>query len=74
MKYKQFNVWCNKRASDGCWSMKTAIFCTNIIRKIEELPFWRREKVWREEYQKEIMKNVVEPIEKKMIDVYGEVL
>ena len=54
--------------------MKTAMFCIDIIGEVEKIPFWRREKVWREKYEQEIMRDVVEPIEKKMVEVYGKVL
>lgn len=74
MTYRQFRAWCNKRAADGCWGMKTALFCIDIIGEVEKIQFWRREKVWREKYQEQIMRDVVEPIEKKMIEVYGKVL
>lgn len=74
MTYRQFRAWCNKRAADGCWSMKTAMFCINIVGDIEKIPFWRREKVWKEKYEEEIKRDIVEPIEKKMVEVYGKVL
>ena len=43
MKYKNFNIWCNQRACDGCWGMNEAIFCINIIQQIQRQPFWKRE-------------------------------
>lgn len=74
MIYRQFRAWCNKRAADGCWSMNTAMFCINIVGEMEKIPFWKREKVWKEKYEEEINRDVIEPIEKKMFDVYGKVL
>lgn len=44
MTYRQFRTWCNKRAADGCWGMKTAMFCIDTIGKVEKIPFWKREK------------------------------
>lgn len=73
MKYKEFRAWCNQRACDGCWSMMTTMFCTHIIGEVKKIPFWKREKVWKEKYEEEIMRDVVEPIEKKIKEVYGEV-
>lgn len=74
MTYRQFRTWCNKRTADGCWSMMTAMFCIHIIGEVKKIPFWKREKVWKEKYEEEINRDVIEPIEKKMIEVYGKVL
>lgn len=74
MKYKEFRVWCNKRAADGCWSMMTTMFCIHIMEEVKKISFWKREKVWKEKYEKEIMRDVVEPIEKKIVEMYGKVL
>lgn len=74
MTYRQFRAWCNKRAADGCWSMMTAMFCLHIIGEMEKIPFWKRKKVWKEKYEEEIKRDIVEPIEEKMIEVYGKVL
>ena len=46
MTYKDFVSWCNERAHDGCWSMRTAIYCIEVINKINALPFWKRKKEW----------------------------
>ncbi len=46
MTYKEFVSWCNERACDGCWSMRTAIYCIEIINNINRLPFWKRKKEW----------------------------
>lgn len=74
MKYKEFREWCNKRAADGCWDMMTSMFCVWVLGEVRKIPFWKREKVWKEKYEEEIMRDVVEPIEKKMIEMYGKVL
>lgn len=44
MKYKEFRVWCNKRAADGCWSMMTVMFCIHIMKEVKKIPFWKRKK------------------------------
>lgn len=67
MKFKEFVEWCNYRAFDGCWGMRTARFCISVIRTVRSLPFWKREKVWRvinAEYN--IEKGIVEHINKKI--------
>lgn len=73
MKYKEFRAWCNQRAADGCWGMQTAMFCVWVADEIRKIPFWKREKVWKEKYEEEIIRDVVEPIEKKIKEVYGEI-
>lgn len=52
----------------------TAMFCLHIIGEMEKIPFWKRKKVWKEKYEEEIKRDIVEPIEEKMIEVYGKVL
>ena len=70
MKYKEFVDWCNQRACDGCWSMGTAIYCMDIMKKIGGLPFWKRENEWRK-IKDEVEKDVVSIIEAKIKQVYA---
>ena len=65
MKYKEFVDWCNQRACDGCWSMNTAIYCIGVCETINNLPFWKREKIWKENYEKEVVRDIVEVINEK---------
>lgn len=46
MTYKEFKMWCNERACDGRWGFLTAKVCINAITKVNQSPFWKREKVW----------------------------
>lgn len=69
MKFKEFNNWCNDRACDGCWSAKTAIYCINVCSYINDFPFWKREKIWRENFENKIIKDIVEVIDKKRKDM-----
>ena len=69
MTYKEFNDWCNQRACDGCWGMNTAIYCIGVCETINNLPFWKRNKVWKSEYEDEIINNIITPIENKMKEV-----
>lgn len=66
MKYKEFTKWCNNRACDGYWSIKIAKYCIEVINKINQEPFWRREKKWREIYENTMVYGVVNPINKKI--------
>ena len=68
MTYKEFKNWCNNRACDGCWGMKEAIICIGIIQEIEIMPFWKRNKRWKE-LEKDVVTTLVEPINKKIEEV-----
>ena len=68
MKYKEFVAWCNDRACDGCWSMATAIYCLEIGRKINALPFWKREKSW-QEISEVVEREIISVINKKIAEV-----
>lgn len=46
MKYKEFVAWCNRRACDGFWGLDNAKTCIEIVRQVNALPFWRRERTW----------------------------
>lgn len=71
MTFKQFDAWCNERACDGCWGMLEAMVCIDLIGKMRKIPFWKREKVWREKYEKQALDEIVNPIEEKIKEVYG---
>lgn len=66
MKYKEFTKWCNDRACDGYWSAETAKYCIEVINKINQEPFWRKEKKWRKIYENTMVYGVVNPINKKI--------
>lgn len=65
MKYKEFYNWCNERCFDGCWGMTEAIICCNCIKDIQSLPFWKRNKRWKE-VGDEITTMIVIPTNKKI--------
>lgn len=66
MTFKQFENWCNERSCDGCWGAIEAMVCIGMIREIRKLPFWKREKEWRNKYEKKILDEIVNPLKKKM--------
>lgn len=65
MTYKEFVCWCNERACDGCWSAITAIYCIEVVNKINALPFWKRKKEWLK-VKDEIERDVVSVINEKI--------
>ena len=66
MKFKEFVNWCNERACDGCWGMLEAIACINVINEIMKIQFWKRENFWKENYEQQVLKEIIDPIEKKL--------
>lgn len=69
MTYKEFVKWCNERACDGCWGMITAMTCIDLIRRIKKIPFWKREKYWKAEYEQKVLDEIVNPINKKIAEL-----
>lgn len=70
MTYKAFLRWCNKRCHDGCWGMLEALTCLYIIGEIRNLPFWKREKKWRE-CEQAVVTEIVEPTNAKIRELQG---
>ena len=66
MKFKEFENWCNERACDGRWGMLTAMVCIDLIGKVKKVPFWKREKIWKENYEQQVLEEIINPIEKKL--------
>lgn len=58
--------WCNERACDGCWGMIEAMACIDLMQTIRNQPFWKREKLWRQEYEKRVLDEIVNPINSKI--------
>lgn len=71
MKFKEFVSWCNDRSCDGCWSMLTAITCIELIKIVRKVPFWKREKYWKLVYESKVLEQIVNPINRKIQEVYG---
>lgn len=61
MKYKEFVAWCNQRACDGRWGMNTAICCIVVVNHINKIPFWKRERVWKQTFESTILNEFVCP-------------
>ena len=46
--------------------MLEAMTCIDIIGKVREKRFWKREKFWQEEYASDVVEQIVNPINKKI--------
>ena len=66
MTYKEFCAWCNDRAADGYWGMITAMACIDIMKKVRKKPFWKREKIWKTEWEQRVLDEIVNPINEKI--------
>lgn len=67
MTFKEFTAWCNERACDGRWDMLTAMVCIEVIEEIRKIPFWKRERFWREQREKQVLDKIVEPLNLKIL-------
>jgi hypothetical protein len=74
MTFKEFSKWCNHRAGDGCWGSVEAMICIDIIQTVNKVPFWKREKFWKLNYEEPVLNEIVKPIEKKIKEVYEDEL
>lgn len=66
MSFKEFTRWCNERACDGCWGMIEAMACIDIMRDVNKMQFWKREKCWQMEYEDRMLNEIVNPINSKI--------
>lgn len=66
MNFKEYVRWCNDRACDGYWDMLTAMTCIDIIATLKKIPFWNREKVWKNEYENRVLEEIIDPINTKI--------
>lgn len=71
MKFKDFTKWCNDRAFDGRWGMLEAAACIDIIGKVRKKLPWQREKFWSKEYEEQVVREIVEPINKMISELEG---
>lgn len=71
MTYKEFTNWCNDRAIDGRWGYSEASECISIINEINGIPFWKRNKYWRENYEFDIIDKIINKTN-KIINEYEE--
>lgn len=59
MKYKDFIDWCNDRATDGDWNLQLATECINIIEEFKKIPWWKRNKIWKQIYEQQVASLIV---------------
>ena len=69
MKFKEFVNLCNERACDGCWGMLEAMACIDLMNEIRKIQFWKREKIWKENYEQQVLEEIINPIKKKLEEI-----
>ena len=52
--------------------MTTALICAGIIREVNKIPFWKRKRIWNEEYR-EIAEEIVKVINEKIEQIVGKI-
>ena len=70
MKFREFVSWCNQRADDGCWGILEAMVCIDIMETVRKERFWKREKFWKEKYADDVLEQIVNPIDKKIEEMF----
>ena len=74
MTFKQFQIWCNKRAADGWWSTATAIGCSEVMLEMHKTPFWKRKKRWETEFNQNnaLYEEIVKPTNEKIEEFFSQ--
>lgn len=69
MTFKEYRKWCNDRMGDGCWGIIEAMTCIVIVENVNKLPFWKREKYWKVQYEHAVLEEFINPINKMISDL-----
>lgn len=46
--------------------------CLGLVQEVRKVPFWKRERYWKENYEQQVMEEIVNPIEKKIKETREE--
>ena len=46
--------------------MLEAMVCIDLMNKIRKIQFWKREKIWKENYEQQVLEEIINPVEKKL--------
>ena len=46
--------------------MLSAMVCIDLMAEIRKIPFWKRERVWREQHEKQVLAKIVDPLNQKI--------
>ena len=62
MKFTEFKIWYKNYSSKNTMEDDDKEICESAIREIEILPYWRREKYWRDELKEYITINILNKV------------
>ena len=62
MKFTEFKIWYKEYSSTNIMENEDKEVCESAIREIEILPYWRREKYWRDELKEDITINILNKV------------
>ena len=69
MTYKEFKKWFKHyrayKNGQFCGMFRNSI-SREIIESMNKYPFWRREKIWKEKYEKMVVENIVDTVENEV--------
>lgn len=65
MKFKDFAKWYEQNSSNSHWNSSMSSYCENVIRKLRNVKWWRRERVWKRNYEDIVLRNIVVPFKVK---------
>lgn len=65
MTFREFCIWCNERSYDGKWDMLTAMICLDLMDTVKKTPFWKRERTWNAQYEKQVLEKIIGPFDQK---------
>ena len=71
MTFKEFEKWCEERICDGCWGLKEAILCMEVLDYVKAHPFWARKKAWND-FRDRVVTQIVEPTNRKIQELRGD--
>lgn len=72
MTFKEFRVWCNQRASDGCWGLNEAQICISVVKEVLKQPRRKQETFWHGvNWAIDIENSIVIPTNQKIKEKFG---
>lgn len=68
MKFREFVSWASDRAADGFWNYQIATVSLAIIHDVQKIPFWKRERIWKDKFENDVLNDLVYPVNKRIAE------
>lgn len=65
MKFKDFTKWYEQNSGSSSWNSAMSSYCENVIHELRNVAWWRRERVWKRNYEDIVLRNIVVPFKVK---------